>query len=447
LQVNLPIRYFFAQLQSEEGQNLTEAVPNLRLNVEKEQSSTFASVHPTLVNRGDGSYIARVRIFNSCERLSISLITQVLSFLIQAAFYFISTTRLLQEECLCPPSSLPSTTDWIEQAKCDTEPQLERDLSKFDRIDFSSVLNEVVERFGQHSRSYSTCHYAIKGNKIYRNCFGEYVGFASFADDILLSITRKMLLPDTQFIMNLGDYPLSHESRGVKLPIISWCGSTETLDIVVPTYSLTNTLLRGELFSPLHDPFSSHPIPWSEKKDTAIFRGRDSNQLRLDLARLSLDAPDLLDAGITRYFFFDKEKYPKTKPSVAMADFFKHRFIISVDGTVAAYRLPYLLAGDSLVLKSDSKHYEHFYSRLVPYNHFVPFDKNNVVETISNMKQFAIDYLQPHNIYCYYARFFEAYSNRLVDQEEISIDGMEEIPQSGRRDCDCGRISRVGKLE
>ncbi|GMS98480.1 hypothetical protein PENTCL1PPCAC_20655, partial [Pristionchus entomophagus] len=213
-------------------------------------------------------------------------------------------------------------------------------------------------------------------------------------------------------------------------------------DIVVPTYLLTTTLLRAFPFSPLHDPFSSHPTPWSEKKDTALFRGRDYNQLRLDLARLSLESPDLLDAGITRYFFFDKEKHPKTKPSVAMADFFKHRFIISVDGTVAAYRLPYLLAGDSVVLKSDSKHYEHFYSRLVPYDHYIPFDKNNVVETISNMKQF--DHLQPRNIYCYYARFFEAYSNRLIDNGEISIDGLE-IPQSGRRDCECGGDSSGGK--
>ena len=32
-----------------------------------------------------------------------------------------------------------------------------------------------------------------------------------------------------------------------------------------------------------------------------------------------------------------------------------------MDGTVAAYRLPYLLAADSVVLKQESKYYEHFY--------------------------------------------------------------------------------------
>ncbi|GMT27493.1 hypothetical protein PFISCL1PPCAC_18790, partial [Pristionchus fissidentatus] len=281
-------------------------------------------------------------------------------------------------------------------------------IFRFERIDFTAVLNESIHRFGlpAHSRSYSTCHYAIKGNKIYRKCYGEYVGFASFADEILLSVTKKMRLPDTQFILNLGDYPLSHEKRDVRLPIISWCGSDETLDVVLPTYALTNTLLKGELYNPLHDPYAMHPTPWVEKKEIAIFRGRDSNQLRLDLSRLSDSQPKLLDAGITRYFFFDTTKNPPTRSSMAMSDFFKHRYIISVDGTVAAYRLPYLLAGDSVILKSDSHHYEHFYSHLTPYDHFIPFNKDNVEETITNMKQFFVDHLQPRNIYCYYARFF-----------------------------------------
>ncbi len=40
---------------------------------------------------------------------------------------------------------------------------------------------------------------------------------------------------------------------------------------------------------------------------------------------------------------------------------------------MAAYRFPYLLAGGSLVLKQDSKYYEHFYKELKPYVHYVPF--------------------------------------------------------------------------
>lgn len=43
---------------------------------------------------------------------------------------------------------------------------------------------------------------------------------------------------------------------------------------------------------------------------------------------------------------------------------------------MAAYRLPYLLAGDSLVLKQQSPYYEHFYGDLRPWIHYVPFKRD-----------------------------------------------------------------------
>jgi hypothetical protein len=47
-------------------------------------------------------------------------------------------------------------------------------------------------------------------------------------------------------------------------------------------------------------------------------------------------------------------------------------YILSVDGTVAAYRLPALLAGDSAVLLPASPWREHFYAELVPWEHYIP---------------------------------------------------------------------------
>ena len=51
----------------------------------------------------------------------------------------------------------------------------------------------------------------------------------------------------------------------------------------------------------------------------------------------------------------------------------QYKYQLNIDGTVAAYRLPYLLAGDSVVLKQDSKYYEFFYKQLKPYEHYIPF--------------------------------------------------------------------------
>ena len=62
----------------------------------------------------------------------------------------------------------------------------------------------------------------------------------------------------------------------------------------------------------------------------------------------------------------------------------QYKYQITIDGTVAAYRLPYLLAGNSVVLKQDSYYYEHFYKELKPYEHYVPFkrDLSNLLEQI-----------------------------------------------------------------
>lgn len=51
---------------------------------------------------------------------------------------------------------------------------------------------------------------------------------------------------------------------------------------------------------------------------------------------------------------------------------------------MAAYRLPYLLAGDSVVLKQDSGYYEHFYNELRPWEHYIPIraDLGDLLEKI-----------------------------------------------------------------
>lgn len=54
----------------------------------------------------------------------------------------------------------------------------------------------------------------------------------------------KVKLPDLEFFSNLGDWPLS--KRGLDpIPVLSWCGSDETYDIVMPTYDLTESVLEA----------------------------------------------------------------------------------------------------------------------------------------------------------------------------------------------------------
>ena len=76
------------------------------------------------------------------------------------------------------------------------------------------------------------------------------------------------------------------------------------------------------------------------KVEKAFFRGRDSRQERLDLVELSQKHSELIDAAITAYFFFkiDETKHGKKAEHVPFTEFFKNKYQINIDGTVAAYR-------------------------------------------------------------------------------------------------------------
>ena len=82
-----------------------------------------------------------------------------------------------------------------------------------------------------------------------------------------------------EFLMNLGDYPLS--SGNDPLPILSWCGSEQMHDIVLPTYEITEATLQMLSRTTL-DIFAMRTIrhlPWSAKIPKGFFRGRDSSRV------------------------------------------------------------------------------------------------------------------------------------------------------------------------
>ena len=64
---------------------------------------------------------------------------------------------------------------------------------------------------------------------------------------------------------------------------------------------------------------------WEDKIPKAFFRGRDSRQERLDLARLYRNMTDLFDVGLTNFFFFEykQELYGPKNKAIPFFDFFK----------------------------------------------------------------------------------------------------------------------------
>lgn len=332
--------------------------------------------------------------------------------------------------------------------------QVEKDLLPFNQINLEELAKEAVGRFGTH---HAICHYSVINNQVYCKCYGKHVGFAMFMDNILLSLGRKVVLPDMEFFVNLGDWPLV-KLKTNPLPVLSWCGSDDTLDIVMPTYDLTESTLEtmGRVSLDMLSVQASGSPNWSDKITKAFWRGRDSREERLKLVVMAKKNPDLFDAALTNFFFFkhDDSKYGPKAKHVSFFDFFKWKYQINIDGTVAAYRLPYLLAGSSLVFKQQSSYYEHFYGDLQPWIHYVPFKRDlsdlegqlkwaiandeKAQQIVKNAQSYAQSNLLSDHIFCYHWILLTEYAKRQITKPKKHLD-MEHIQQPNDRDskCDC----------
>lgn len=182
--------------------------------------------------------------------------------------FFQCSGPIYHEYCDCPEVD-PSIWQSTMQCPAD-EPQILDDFKSFPKVDLKRLRQEVPHRFSNRG---GLIHYAIINNKVYRRTLGKYTDFKMFSDEMLLSLTRKVLqysaicpyclmmlpkvtlffinkfrfskvrVPDVEFFINVGDWPL--ETRRVDaVPVLSWCGSTDTQDIVLPTYEVTHSTLE-----------------------------------------------------------------------------------------------------------------------------------------------------------------------------------------------------------
>lgn len=461
----LPARYFYIQAVDNLKNKLVES-PGSIFDVQITGDSVYNTcrVWTNILDRKNGSFIVRYKTYHTCHNFKINITYKGTH--VGNSPYNIKG-MVYADGCYCP---VRSVSKWLNDYGCKTSyDQINSDLKAFPKVNFTEIRSAALEKFN-HPGSMSICNYVIKDNKIYRKCYGQYTGFKMFLDAILLSLARKVYLPNMEVLFNLGDWPLSVKGHNPKIPLFAWCGSDDTLDIVMPTYDITEASLEcmGRVMLDMLSVQGNIDKKWEEKIEKGFWRGRDSRRERLKLIDIARKHPDLFNASLTNFFFFrDEEKiYGPKENHISFFKFFDYKYQVNIDGTVAAYRFPYLLAGDSLVFKQDSKYYEHFYKQLKPWTHYVPFesDLNNLLERIQwaktndaeakeisrNGQIFAQENLMPHDIICYHVVLFKEWSERLTDNVNVQED-MEHVPQpepdKPYRDCDCHRLKEKDDIE
>jgi len=454
----LPCRYFFVERISDNVENGGDVFQekDIKVSVEgvrEDEDGRFCRAWTEILGLPDGGFMVRYRFHQPCHQVKISVLLEGQN--IEGSPLSVQG-QVLSDHCNCP---LPSLPDFISASCPAPLGQMDTDLAPWaGGVDMKVAVTKARETF-KYAGSQCWCHYAVKDGEVWRRCYGQHTGFSMFWDQTLLWLASRARLPDLELLVNLGDWPLvKPKYKGI--PMFSWCGSKETSDMVFPTYELTEASLEcmGRQSLDTLAALGRNKVPWSEKTEKLFWRGRDSRQERLDLVRLAKKHPESMNASITAFFFFrDQEKDLGREPYVSFFDFFNYKYQMNIDGTVAAYRLPFLLAGGALVFKVDSPYYEHFYHSLVPWQHYVPVkaDLSDLLERIQWAKdndqeaheisrrasEFVRTHLTPHPVLCYHAQLLHRWAGLM--RSPVSVEkGMEKVERkkdaTGRRGpCGC----------
>ncbi|KAF2880184.1 hypothetical protein ILUMI_25985 [Ignelater luminosus] len=448
----MPARYLFV-----ESVNENDSCSKTDLHVEIKGTTRYnkpCRIWTDVLHIRRCSFIIRYKVYETCGNFIVSL--KYKDDHIANSPYTIDN-EVYPDDCNC---ALKNINMWLKEWECgDVPEQISNDLKRFNNINFKAIRQKIITKYDSPG-SISLCHYIIKENKIYRTCYGKYVGFKMFMDSILLSLTKKTIIPNLEFFVNLGDWPLVKDAND-NFPIFSWCGSIDSYDIVMPTYDITESALEnmGRVMLDMLSVQGNVKKNWNEKIPKVFWRGRDSNRERLHLIDISHEHPNLFNVSLTNFFFFrsEEEKYGPKAEHVSFFNFFDYKYQLSIDGTVAAYRLPYLLAGGSLLLKQESKYYEHFYNNMIPNIHYIPVKRNlsDLIEKVNwavnndakaeqiakSGQDFATKNLLPKDIFCYHGHLLNEFSKKIVSKTEI-LDNMEIVEGSKVSNCKCNQKVR-----
>ena len=269
-------------------------------------------------------------------------------------------------------------------------------------------------------------------NCVFRNEHPKYEGELNINvyKNMITELLTERKIPDVEFFINDRDFPILKKdltepynhlfnSENVKIeekyqfekmcPIFSKSVSDKYADILIPTNDewvmFSNKYFIGECSNSYHKKEWDKIITqWNEKKSICIFRGSATgcgitleNNNRLKASDISIDYPELLDAGITDWKA-RMRKYSgkgieiintnsfrfKLANKISNIEKSKYKYILNIDGYVSANRLSSELSMGSVVLIVKSEYKLWFSANLKEYVHYVPVkeDLSDIIQII-----------------------------------------------------------------
>ena len=293
------------------------------------------------------------------------------------------------------------------------------------------LLNKnIIDYMNKHQDQYKFKKINFKREEwvangcFFRNDYNQSEG------DLNLNIYKSMFeallkerkVPDVEFFINTRDFPILtkdytepyfhlFDSHSIKLedqyvdkkmaPIFSKSGTEHNADILFPNEDdwmrASNKFFAEGCSGGYHKiEMDKWNTDWKKKKNVCIFRGSATgcgitleNNMRLKAADLSIDNPDILDAGITKWNGRLKKYEGKPMDSIdekkfrfGIASFITdieksgYKYILNIDGHVSACRLSSEFAMNSVILIVESDYKLWFSHLLVPNVHYIPVSRN-----------------------------------------------------------------------
>lgn len=247
-------------------------------------------------------------------------------------------------------------------------------------------------------------------------------------ESMFKTLCQSRNVPDIEFFVNRRDFPqlkvngtepynhmfdskhqplLSHKYDKYS-PILSGSTAKDYADVAFPTYEDWTRAVNQETGLVFPRSCRKYPKiespPWKDKIEKAVFRGAttgagvtpETNQ-RLKGHQLSERFPDLLDVGITSWNLrprkfegkpylqtIERTSYPKAG-SLSLQEQSRFKYILNLEGHVAAYRLSYEMSSGSVILLAQSQWKMWYQDLIKPFVHYVPV-KEDLSDLIDQIK-------------------------------------------------------------
>lgn len=325
--------------------------------------------------------------------------------------------------------------NWVKQTYFSEEEKkmlLTEDYDKIKHKLNKNIIEFLKKHPEQHKMIFDRSEW-YANNCIFRNKFPDYEGElnTNVYKDMLEELVKNRNIPNVEFFINDRDFPLLKndytepyhhlfDSNTIKIekkyqfekmcPIFSKSITNKFADVLLPTNDdwvmASNKFFTASCSNSYHkETWDKINTNWNTKKQICIFRGGATGcgitietNMRLKAADLSVDYPDLLDAGITdwkarprKYMdrpieIIDTQKlrFKLANKEINNIEKSNYKYILNIDGYVSAYRLSSELSMNSVILLVKSEYKLWFSDMLKEYIHYVPVNSNldNLIEQI-----------------------------------------------------------------